>query len=702
MAAALTVDVPEPFRSALAQSTFAQVCDLPVDTPLARFGRGLARAALGRHVDARDDFQAALPALGDACRVELALVDLQSRQRLSEALQVAEEVAAKAENPLLAARAWHVAGLAQGKLRRTARAVDALLKSSELYTRLGERLGLAQVRDTLGMVEAARGRLDYALNAYALSLVDKTLLGDLAGVAITLGNLGRIHLRDGRYADAAACFERDLEIALRLDDVRGRARMHEDLSQAFLGLADFDRAERELNDAIALCARHGLPDIEFFAHKDLALLRVAQKHYADAETELNLAERVLPSGAEAGAALCLTAARGALLAAQGEAGAISTLEAAVHGFEALELPDYEIPARIELARALAAAKYKAQAEQCLLRGLRRARSDGYARYLPRLNETMAELALVEGIVDEPYRTIVEPATGSEKKSRLAAGAQYVLLERLGGGAFGEVFRVYDPQRNAEVAVKQLLLDRLYDVERRQQLLASARVELEAASRVRHPGVLRVYAIGSDPIGGAYLVEEFVAGKSLRHLMPGDARAEVAVALLCLEQIADALAALHAVGVVHRDLKPENILIRDDGTPVLVDFGIAQLTGKAELAARGAVGTMAYMAPEQAAGKKINSRADLYALGVIAYEWLTSLVPLRLRGESFEEMARDLATRAPLPLSDLRRGLTGGLEALVMQLLAKKPSRRPPTALSVAERFHQLAADAQARADTPTL
>jgi tetratricopeptide (TPR) repeat protein/tRNA A-37 threonylcarbamoyl transferase component Bud32 len=701
MAIALSVDVPEPFRTALAKSDCAPVCELEVQGSLEAFGRGLARASLGRYADARLDLEQAQADLGDVCRVELALLDLQSRHGLTEALQVAEKVAQGADSARLAARAWHVVGLAHGKLRHTAKAIEALLKSSELYTQIDERLGLAQVRDTLGMVEAARGRLDFALHAYALSLVDKTLLGDRAGMAITLGNLGRIHLRAGRYADALACFQRDLELSQQLNDVRGQARMREDLGQVYFGQENFARAEQELHAALALCAEHGIADIEFFAHKDLARLRIAQQRFAEAEKAIESAERVLPPAAEASARLCLTATRGALFAARSDARALATLEEAVRGFQKLELPDFEIPARIDLARALAGQKFKAQAEHCLLEGLRRARLGGYTRYLSRLNEAMAELAVVEGMMEEPYRPIVGPAAGGDEEPVLAAGAHYVLLDRLGGGAFGEVFRVYDPDRNSELAIKQLRFDRLYDVEERQQLLASARIELEAASRVRHPGVLRVYALGADPSGGAYLVEDYVAGKSLRHVLPRDARASVCHALPCLALIADALAALHAVGVVHRDLKPENILIRGDGTPVLVDFGIAQVAGRSGIEGRGIAGTLAYMAPEQAAGKKIDGRGDLYALGAIAYEWLTGLLPLRLRGTTLDEQIRDLAKREPAPLADFRADLPPALQKLVMQLLAKKPARRPPTALAVAEQFHQLAADLRARAEQST-
>ena len=678
-----TVELPEPFRAELRQDRPSAVCDADAPTPAALFGRALARIAVGREADARQDLGAALPDLGDPCRLELAFLAVRERSACKDALVTARLVADRADpDSLLAARALHVVGLAEGKLRHTPAAVDALRRSAKIYRSLGERLGRAQVYDTLGMVEGARGRLDYAIHSYAMSLVDKTLLGDRVGMAITLGNLGRVHLRIGRFEDAIDCFERDLAIAEETDDLRGQGRMHEDLGRAYLGLDEWDKAERELEICLQIARENGFVDLEFFTHKDLMLTRLAQGRIKEAETELAAAEADLPAQGESYFQLILSAARGDLLLAKGDKTAIDVLDAAVKGFQDAQLPDLEIPARISLAKALLGQKYKALAERCLLEGLRLARSDGYARYLPTQNEAMAQLELVEGAIEETDRQI------EGDPSRPSGG--YVIHETLGDGAFGQVFRAYDPQRGCDVAIKRLRLDDLYDVRARHRILASARAELEAASRVRHPGIVRVLAIGTDPDGGTYVVQEFVPGPALRSLLPENTSADQAFVVSYLERIADALHALHEAGVVHRDLKPENILVRNGSLPVLVDFGLAHFVDADRATGHYIAGSVPYMAPEQATGRRIDARADIYALGVIAYEWLAGIRPLRPRGSTFAEMAQDIGKRAPPPLSEFRHDVDPDLERLIMSMLAKKARQRPGSAVEVADRLRVVA------------
>ena len=239
-----TVPVPEPFRSALDQETPAVVCDEQASSAEALFGRAQARLLVGREAEARRDLEAASPALGDACLLELALLDIRERSNIKKALNSAKNVLSRvAPKTVLAGRAWHIIGLAEGKLRRTAASMEALLKAAETYDGLGERLAQAQVFDTLGMAEAARGRLDLAVNDYAFSLVVKTMAADRFGTAITLGNLGRVHLKAGRFSQAVFCFERNLELAAELGDRRGQARMLEDLGRACLGMENYARAE---------------------------------------------------------------------------------------------------------------------------------------------------------------------------------------------------------------------------------------------------------------------------------------------------------------------------------------------------------------------------------------------------------------------------------------------------------------------------
>jgi serine/threonine-protein kinase len=678
----------EPYRRALLEGRAAAVCDLAAESPAQRYGRACARIAVGREVEARADLESALPHLGDLCRVELAFLDLRQRSAVRDALETARAIAARAgADAPLRARALHVAGLAEGKLRKTPAALATLLEACELYRAEGDRFGQARVHDTLGMLHAARGRLDHAVYCYALSLVDKSLLGDRHGMAITLGNLGRVHLRAGRFRDALECFARDLALAEDLGDLRGQARMHEDVGRAHAGLEDDGAAERSYRACVEMATRLRFPDLAFFAHKDLCDLRLRQGDLAGAARELATAAATRPEGGEEYLGLILEAARGALQEAKGEPEAIATLEKAVEGFVAADLPDLEIPARILLARALLRQRLKATAERCLVEGVRRARTAGYARYLTILNEALGGLGLVEGALETEARPVAEAGAS-------VGGGAYVLRQRLGAGRFGEVFRAYDPERAREVALKRIHLGRLYDVEQRRWLLQSARVELEAASRVRHPGVVRVFALASDEEGDVQVVQEFVAGRPLRALMDPEARTSLADVLRCLSAIASALHALHEVGVVHRDLKPENVIVRPDGTPVLVDFGIAHVVESdvpedPDLVA----GTLEYMAPEQAEGRKVDGRADLYALGVLAFEWLAGVRPLHPRGKSLREAARYLATQAAPPLADFRPGLPEALSSLVASMLEKKPKRRPRDAEDVARRLEALAASA---------
>lgn len=151
-----------------------------------------------------------------------------------------------------------------------------------------------------------------------------------------------------------------------------------------------------------------------------------------------------------------------------------------------------------------------------------------------------------------------------------------------------------------------------------------------------------------------------------------------------------LQALHDCGVVHRDVKPANILVRPDHSPVLVDFGIAYLP-KAS-AAEPLLGTIEYMAPEQALGRRVDGRADLYALGVVAYEWLCGVRPLRLRGRDWNEMARDLAARTAPPISSFRPSVVPELEGFVAALLAKKPRHRPANGARVAQMCREIRHD----------
>ena len=556
----------------------SEIADAPADTAARLFARAMARIDLGRDDEAHQDLEAASPDLGDRCRIELAYLDLRQRRDVREALVIAMDVIRQAgPGSALSARAHHVAGLAEGKLRRSGAAIDQLMQAARAYLELRDFASRSQVYDTLGSVEAARGRLDTAVHFYALSLVDKSLLGDKVGMAITLGNIGRTHLRIGRFEDALECFGRDLLLAKEIGDPRGQARMHEDLGRVHLAAGDLPAAERDFLECIRLSDANHYDDFAFFAFKDLALLRIAQNRLDDADKLLHDAEKKLSNGAEPYLKQVLVATRGELALARRQPEAATLLKEAVDAFMEAELPDLEIPVRIALARALLDQKLKATAEECLLKGMQCAKSDGYERYLPVLKQEMARLELSEGVIEERSRPIIQPNDQSPAQTGGQSSEGYVMRERLGSGTFGEVWRAFDPVRAKDVALKRFRLANLYDVRRRKGMIASAKLELEAASRVRHPGVVRISAVGFDENGELYLVSDFVEGESLQKRMSEVKSPGLAVFLQYMQLIASALAALHEAGVVHRDLKPGNIIITRDSFPVLVDFGIAHVS-----------------------------------------------------------------------------------------------------------------------------
>ncbi|MBI4606509.1 MAG: protein kinase [Planctomycetes bacterium] len=666
----MSVSIPEPFLSALGQGRPGDVGDADAATPEARYGRALARLQVGRDRDARSDLEAALPALGDACRIEIAYLDMRERASVEDALACCEEVLRAAPaGTALRARALHVGGLAKAKLRRLEEATDALVEACSVYRSLGDRAGAAQAQDTLGTLHSSRGRLDLALSAYAVSFAEKALAGDRYGMAITLGNLGRVLSKAGRYQDALRCFELDLSLASELGDRRGRARMLNDMGRVRLAMEDLDLAEADLRACLAAALEAGYRDIEVFARKDLAALSIARGRLDDAEGEISLAEEALAEGAEPYLRALLLAARGEVALARKDPGALALLEEAARMFAEGDLPDHEIPLRISLARAYAAAKLKRQAEACLERVLDAARRGGFERYLRRIREEMAELGWTEGLVEEKGRLPIP-----SRSEPLPGG--YVILERLGGGAFGEVFRAYDPARDQIVALKRVYLGKVYNLEKRESLIASARIELAAASRVRHPGVARVYAVGHDEGGDAYVVQELVQGRSLRAFMDASRAQPADQGLVArkVQLIAAALQALHSSGVVHRDLKPENILLRaPDDSPVLVDFGIAHVGGAEGLGLAGLGGTFPYIGPEAFRGARITAKGDMYSLGVLVYEWLAGRLPYDMEGKGWDEAVRDKLGGPPLPLPP---GLPGGLVGLVEALMDPEPARRP--------------------------
>src|SRR3954451_2871588 len=228
--------------------------------------------------------------------------------------------------------------------------------------------------------------------------------------------------------------------------------------------------------------------------------------------------------------------------------------------------------------------------------------------------------------------------------------RYRLVRRLGSGGFGTVWLAHDERLGREVAVKRIATGSHAEAER-------ARREALAAARLAHPGIVSLYESGADE-AAVYLVSELVRGETLDVLEAEGALSDRDVleigVVLC-----DALAHAHPRGVVHRDVKPGNVIVPEapeegGAAAKLTDFGIARVVGDDALTRTGDVlGTLAYMAPEQAEGRGASAASDLYALGLVLYEALAGVTPIR--GASPAETARRIGSPVP-PLRRTRRDL----------------------------------------------
>jgi eukaryotic-like serine/threonine-protein kinase len=264
---------------------------------------------------------------------------------------------------------------------------------------------------------------------------------------------------------------------------------------------------------------------------------------------------------------------------------------------------------------------------------------------------------------EAVRTLDEATDATADGNVERALDRYRLVRRLGAGAFGVVWLAEDERLGRTVAVKRIAM---HD----SAVAARAEREARAAARLAHPGIVALYESGRDE-DAVYLVSELVRGRTLAQLMGEGELSDRDVVSIGVA-LCDALAHAHGRGVIHRDVKPGNVIVPDGprqgedeggrseaaGLAKLTDFGIARMAGDDALTATGdVVGTLAYMAPEQAEGREAGAEADLYALALVLYEALSGVNPVRGRGAA--ATARRVGARLP-PLGRLRRDLPAEL------------------------------------------
>ena len=265
---------------------------------------------------------------------------------------------------------------------------------------------------------------------------------------------------------------------------------------------------------------------------------------------------------------------------------------------------------------------------------------------------------------------------------------YKIVEKIGEGGMGVVYKALDTHLERFVAIKVLPPDMVPGAERQRRFV----LEAKAASALNHPGIITIHDISSDS-GTDFIVMEYVHGKPLSHLI-SHKKLPLNDLLQYAIQIADALAAAHAAGIVHRDLKPQNVMVsssegRADSIKIL-DFGLAKLTesvqteqvestqafgdGEDQSTGEGMIlGTVAYMSPEQAEGKKVDARSDIFSFGTLIYEMATGR--RAFQGDSKLSTLSAILKDDPKPASEVAAGVPRDLERIITRCLRKSPDRR---------------------------
>lgn len=279
------------------------------------------------------------------------------------------------------------------------------------------------------------------------------------------------------------------------------------------------------------------------------------------------------------------------------------------------------------------------------------------------------------------------------ETRVLSG-RYRVDDLIGRGGMASVYRGYDQTLGRTVAIKILKADLAGDAAFRTRF----RLEAQAASRMAHPTIVRVFDAGEDVEVGIdgverpvpYIVMELVHGRLLKEII-AEGSVPVDDALRYVDGILEALEYSHRAGVVHRDIKPGNVMITDAGRVKVMDFGIARAVSDSSSTVAettAIVGTAAYFSPEQAKGESVDARADLYSTGVVLYELLTGRPPFR--GETPVAVAYQHVSEAPVPPSEVVETIPRALDAIVLRALAKDPFQRPQDAAGFREALDETA------------
>ncbi len=280
---------------------------------------------------------------------------------------------------------------------------------------------------------------------------------------------------------------------------------------------------------------------------------------------------------------------------------------------------------------------------------------------------------------------------------------YLIETELGKGGMGVVYRARDTRLGRLVALKMITPGLVANPERRSRLLLEAR----SAAAISHPAIAQVYDI-DEVDGNLFIAMEYVDGRTVSRLI-ADGELDLMGAIEIALQIAEGLAKAHDAGILHRDIKSDNIMVTRDGHAKLLDFGLAKLVepeqdgpvspvelsrtltrGRVQTIPGAVMGTLSYMSPEQARGRELDRRSDIFSLGIVLYEMVTAELPFK--GETPLDTMHAIAYEEARPVTLVRRNLTPELHRIVFRCLRKNPDDRYPDAHALADDLRRLKRD----------
>jgi tetratricopeptide (TPR) repeat protein len=629
-----------------------------------------------------------------------------ARENFSKSLEIAQALG----DEKTAARALVNLGNVSCKLGDYRLGADNYARAYRTYRSLGDEKSVALTLNNLGIARSHLGDLPGALDAYLQALSIQERLDNRTGIAYASMNSGFIYRDLKQYDKAEESFERALALHRALGDRHAMVGCLAGLGSVFGARGENERALTSYQEALRLARTignaGGVGDVlgsignTYSRLKDhrqallhfsqaLPLFEGANSKHRIVATLKNMGDQEAMLGDYRAAERHLSRA---LLLAHGSDDkglmqdvyeALSRFHAAKGDFkQALEdhrrysdlrqqILDHDSAAKLAETQA----KYESEKKQREIGLLQR---DNDIQRLQLASARMRMSALVAGVLALAallsllFRRYLHLLAFWRSKSYVG---HYRLLSQVGSGGMGVVYKAtHVRDRTHPVAVKVLRDEYAHDPVFQQRL----KHEAALIDQLNHPHIVKVHERGEYD-QRVFIAMEWLEGRTLARLIRENERLALGECLAIARQLADALAKIHSRGIVHRDVKPENVmLIERDGDRhfvKLLDFDVAKSGSLTRLTQTGvALGTLAYMAPEQIREQQASPASDLYALGVVAYEALTREQPFF--GASSIDVVRQILDKDPIPPAKLRTDVPPELDALILDLLSKQPERRP--------------------------